>query len=488
MTLGSNIESIGEGAFGGCSELNSINLPEAIHTIEGGAFQDCRSLPNLDLPDALLSISSTTFWGCELFTSIVIPDNVTSIGNSAFAYCTALTSVTISENTTYISPTSFQGCPLLVEIIVSELSLHFSSIDGVLFNQDLSTLIKYPSNRNGQIYSIPTSVTSIEVYSMTDLQHIENIIIPKEVVTIGRGAFWGNTNLLSIEVDPLNPNYSAASGVLFDKNQTTLLHYPPARIDEIYEIPETVTAIGESAFAQSTHLTEVLVPETLRTLGQGAFSGCAKLETIELGNQIAGLSNHLFSNCSSLTSFTIPESVQSIGFATFFNCDGFVKIAVPDSVTSIGSLAFSECSSLIEVSLGARIRSVPSEAFKDSENLSTVRVHGEISSYQSDCFAGIDNGAEIILPHYESADAALSTGLRVSHVSPTRFENGDFHVEIDTQFVVPSAKIYHSFDMENWVEIPNTQLRHKTFVVPEDSPFIEGAAGYFRAGPIISFP
>ena len=169
--------------------------------------------------------------------SAVIAEGVTSIGDSAFCNCTSLTSVTIPNSVTSIGEFAFRGCSSL------------------------------------------TSVT-----------------IPNSVTSIGDGAFASCTSLTGIRVTEGNSHYSSdASGVLFNKDKTTLVQCPGAFA--AYTIPDSVTSIGGSAFRGCSSLTSVTIPDSVTSFGSDAFQGC-----------------------TSLTSVTIPDSVTSIGGWAFYYC------------------------------------------------------------------------------------------------------------------------------------------------------------------------
>ena len=93
-----------------------------------------------------------------------------------------------------------------------------------------------------------------------------------------------------------------------------------------YTIPDSVTSIGEQAFAYCTSLTSVTIPDSVTSIGGLAFY-----------------------NCTSLTSLTIPDSVTSIGDSAFCNCKSLTSVTIPDSVTRIGKQAFDYCTSLTDV-------------------------------------------------------------------------------------------------------------------------------------------
>jgi hypothetical protein len=151
VTIGTNVTSIGQSAFSGCTSLKSVTIPNSVTSIGGFAFLDCLSLTSITvdasnpayssvngvlfdkaqatllqfpgglggsytIPNSVTSIGHSAFGYCERLTSVTIPGSVTSIGNSAFLYCTRLTGVYFQGNspTPTNNSTVFYGDPATV--------------------------------------------------------------------------------------------------------------------------------------------------------------------------------------------------------------------------------------------------------------------------------------------------------------------------------------------------------------------------------------
>jgi len=191
----------------------------------------------------------------------------------------------------------------LTAITVESGNLNYSSLDGVLFDKNQTTLIKYPIGKTGSSYSvpsavifisssafygcsgltnvtIPSSVTSIGSGAFNSCSKLINVTIPSSVATIGISAFDGCSGLTAITVESGNLNYSSLDGVLFNKNQTTLMLFPIGITGSSYLIPSSVTTIGSSTFYGCSGLTSIMIPSSVTSIGSSAFSGCSGLTSI----------------------------------------------------------------------------------------------------------------------------------------------------------------------------------------------------------------
>ena len=114
VTINENTRIIMYSAFGGCSLLNSIVIPNSVISIGNSAFADCISLNSIVMSNSLTTIGSSAFHSCVNLTLIDIPSNVTYIGNNSFMYCRSLNSVVIPNSVEYIGYYAFYSCSSLI--------------------------------------------------------------------------------------------------------------------------------------------------------------------------------------------------------------------------------------------------------------------------------------------------------------------------------------------------------------------------------------
>lgn len=142
-------------------------------------------------------------------------------------------------------------------------------------------LIEYPMDKLDSCYTVPEGVTHINVTPFWNL-HLRQLSIPASCIEIALCASEGSS-LEAIDVDERNSVYASIDGVVYDKRQTTLLLYPPARRCELFIVPSTVEAIDADAFSNCRGIRYLLIPEQVLDIGGFAFDGSGIREVIFCG-------------------------------------------------------------------------------------------------------------------------------------------------------------------------------------------------------------
>ncbi|MCD8381779.1 MAG: leucine-rich repeat domain-containing protein [Clostridiales bacterium] len=116
-------------------------------------------------------------------------------------------------------------------------------------------------------------------------------------------------------------------------------------------LPDTVTRIGERAFARCSGLKRLVLPAGLTRLGARAFEGCGSLERIRLPEGLADLPDYAFSQCRRLERVLLPSQLETMGSHAFYNCVALKELTIPDTVHFVGGGLFLNCKNLSRLTL-----------------------------------------------------------------------------------------------------------------------------------------
>ncbi len=359
-------------------------IPDSVSIMENNAFAYCKYLTAVTVSTNVGCVSHYAFLSCEALKSVTLSEGVTGIGDYSFESCKALEYLSIPESVKDIRETALRNCDALIAINVADDNTDYCSVDGVLFSESMTELIKYPACKADEYYSIPEGVTDILSYAFYNCKklnrvtipfdifciedytfygsHLEYVdipvsvteigdyafkstalkyvTIPKTVISIGIEAFGSCNDLTDIDVDALNIHYYSVDGVLFSKDMKYLIQYPAGRTDAEYTIPDGVEFIGSRAFYSADHLENVTFPDGIISIGAEAFAECRHLDSVNLPDTVYSIGDYAFKNCTSITSVNLSDSYLHIRNGAFSGCDSLKSVYIPGSGTSIGENAF----------------------------------------------------------------------------------------------------------------------------------------------------
>ncbi|MBQ8893500.1 MAG: leucine-rich repeat protein [Clostridia bacterium] len=261
-------------------KTGAVTIPEGVTTINDSVFYSRRNITEFRLPNSLTSIGNSSFSSTNL-TELILPESLVSIGERAF-FGTYLKTISLPKNVQTLA-TNALYITSLTDIFVDDSNPYFCDVDGVLFSKDQTILLQYPANRiEDTSYALPEGTVSIgnNAFIASDFQELH---LPASFTEFDPVTFCQATCLKTITVAENNPAFCAVDGVLFSKDQTTLLRFPYAR-SGAYTVPEGVTKIGTNAFCHCHYLEEVTLPCSLQTICEQAFFGSKLISLSIPGN------------------------------------------------------------------------------------------------------------------------------------------------------------------------------------------------------------
>ena len=311
-------------------------------------------------------------------TKIIISEGITDIGQYAFYGCNKLESIELPSTLRNMDTCVFGGCSKLKEIKVAEGGKYYCSKDGVMYTKDLRELVLCPATKtsvtipngveyigfksfeDGQITSVtlPESVTAICGNAFRGCPNIKTINIPSKVDFVGLDAFEDCKNLESITVNSKNKYFSSASGVLYNKDKTSLIECPTKK--KSLTIPSTVETIKEDAFRYGT-IESLTLPDSVYKIGRYAFVQCASLKSVKLSKNITDPGECAFMDCASLEKVSITGGV--VGEAMFMNCENLSSVDIAYGVSEIKAGAFFACAKLKSVTIPSSVKTIGEQAF-----------------------------------------------------------------------------------------------------------------------------
>ena len=366
-----SLQSIGTGAFIGCSQFFGTNadgfpIISSMSHIGEGAFGNCVSIRKFTLADdnhnfaivdnALYDGALTrliAYPPANTATTCVIPEGVTRIGDYAFCNCKNLTRIEVPASVTEIGAHAFENVD--AEIVLAE---------GICIESMGAGAFANCTSMKGHI-TLGKQFTSIPVDLFNGCSGLTGITFPDTLTYIHGGAFKGCTGLTEIT------------------------------------FPESLERVYGGAFQDCTNLT---VPNGIpaKEIAADAFNGCTSLTSLTFPDDMTCILDRAFANCTGLTDVVLPACIGISGNGIFMNCTNLAHVMLPDGQYSgDGESMFSGCSSLTNINIPLYITAgnvVPTEYCKDCTSLVTARVAAGTETIKASAFSGCTSLTSITLP------------------------------------------------------------------------------------------
>lgn len=394
--------------FGGCANLKSVSLSNAIFTV-GDLFKGCYSIETLSVDEdneyfllhvdqetgaTFLMDKSGSQYSYVLGTltgKLNIKDGVQSINSYAFANITGITELTIPASVKVIGDNAFKGCTSLEKVTFADGSALTSLGVGAFENcvslktinlekaTALNTLGEKTFAKCAKLANItlPNSLTGIGT-NVFQNSGLTAIVIPESIRTIPAYAFDGAKSLASVSLHQYVTNIgdSAFAGTGLDGEDV---------VNILTSCASNVT-YGTGLFGHCENLVSISIPTSMTTIPRGMFANCTKLANISFPASVTSIGESAFSGCTALTNVTLPNSLNSIGDSAFKGCQ-FTSITLPDSLgegtttTPIGASAFENCTALTSITIPKNVLTLGNRVFANCTALKTVKFHDNFTGF-----------------------------------------------------------------------------------------------------------
>ena len=425
-TISSGIKVIYDSAFSSYTTLTSITIPDSVTGIGANVFSNCAVLESITVSTGnhvyhsignciIETASKTLIAGCK---ESIIPDdgNVKIIGEGAFAGCSQLTSITIPNSVTTIKSNAFANCTSLTSItylgeknewrhVVKASNwdentgdygeVQFNGNSGLMIesNEDftefwVSGFRKNKENTENVTIDISSGysgrpVTKIYAKAFNGQSGIVSIALPDTITAIGEYAFADCVDLESINLP--NGISEISFSIFTGCNSLSDLAIPflgQSRTDS------KTAYLGYLFGAYSATENSNYVPSSLKNItiafaesvSDYAFYGCSSLQTIVLPDMVTSIGDYAFSGCYGIALIDIPEQVTSIGDYAFSACTGLQALVIPDNVTSIGEMLLNSCNQVKSITIGASLNEI-GEALEDQPLFGLNKSLSSLSQY-----------------------------------------------------------------------------------------------------------
>ncbi|HAJ97699.1 MAG TPA: hypothetical protein DCO72_08190 [Ruminococcus sp.] len=376
VVVGEGITSLCYGQFQFCSNMESIVLPDTLNVINSCAFESCTSLKEITLPvsckfhlDAFTHCTALENIYCspdsQAFTSIdgilynkdgtilyfypegkkakeyVMPETVTTI-YSALGGDAAIERIVLSDNLSE-ADFAFSYLTSLKEIVVSDANENYCTVDGVLYDKDMTKLKVYPPQKTGEEFRVPDTIVSIETDAFWGNTNLKKVVLGKNTTEIGASAFKNCTNLTQVvcQCKLESVGGSAFHNTKFFNAQHGLKYIQNVLIgcdENLIEatVKDGTTVISSDALRISNYdyenmaLKKVVFPDSVKEFPSSLFHDCPNLEEIVFPNCnfiCGGCFNDegdwLFDNCpiENLKTLTIGGNIASVNFKLKANAE-----------------------------------------------------------------------------------------------------------------------------------------------------------------------
>lgn len=279
------------------------------------------------------TIAPYAFYQNNNIENVVIPNTVKNIGSFAFSDCQNLKAIDVITG-----------------------GNKYKSLNGVLFNVSMDTLIAYPSGKADKQYNLPNNVNKIEQGAFYNNKYLQYFIANSDLQEIGAYAFSNSQSLKEV------------SGIVKLKTLGDFA-FANSSIENIY-LSTYLENMGKATFYNS-NIKSIEIPYKIKTLPEYTFYNCKNFKNVVFKDGLNVIDNFAFAN-SSIESFSAPISLNTIGFQSFANCKNLKNIKFNENLQTIKDEAFLNNISLTNFTVTRDLKNIGNNVFYGCNNINKV--------------------------------------------------------------------------------------------------------------------
>ncbi len=269
---------------------------------------------------------------------------------------------------------------------------------------------------------------------------VTHIRLPKEITSTDPYWYAYAPMLEAIEVEADNPSFTAAEGVLYNKEMSTLIAYPLKKQGETVTIPSTVTEVGSSAFNGNDVVQHLILEEGVQSIGGTCFAGMSNLKTVSLPSTLKTMGGSVFVNCPQIEELVLPSTLESCGSKVVDKrctslkrligpacmqglggglpnleyveinggeqmrmslCKGITSlktVVIANTVTAFAESVFEGCTSLTDITLSNQLTLISSSSFKGCSSLAEIEIPSSVKEVRRAAFKDCTSLKKVMLP------------------------------------------------------------------------------------------
>lgn len=343
VVINSGITAIGAQNFYNCTALEEVEIPTGVTAIREAAFFQCYKLDNVKLPNTVKTICGGAFASCYGLKTYS-GSGVEEVGEYAFQE-TNIDVFEISKSAKEIDTLAFFKAEIK-EFKIASGNTNFMVENGVVFNNDKTSLIFFPGGKECESYTIPASCTRLCAYSFC-FSKVKKVVF-NNVETLEEGVFYGSS--LTGEL------------VLSDKiKEIAYFEFQDCHNITSVKFGKGLKSTKYCMFQYCTGLKTIDYGNTLEFLDMRTFLGCDGLETVTIPDRMTDWGGSVFNSCSNLKTFKSKNLIE-VGYADFAQCYSLTDVKL-ENVEIIYRQAFANCPSLKQITLPKTTMLVNDQAF-----------------------------------------------------------------------------------------------------------------------------